>query len=105
MWSRRALLQALGAVAGTATLGVPSLVQASSDAPRLVLIILRGGMDGLAAVVPHGDPSYASARGTLAMRRSDLLDLDGFFGLHPALAPLHGLYASGELLPMHALGV
>ncbi|MEZ5669166.1 MAG: DUF1501 domain-containing protein [Alphaproteobacteria bacterium] len=75
-----------------------------ADAPtesRLVVVILRGAMDGLSAVPPVGDPAYRGLRGDLAI--DDALPLDGFFGLHPALAPLAGWYAEGALLPVHAV--
>ena len=65
----------------------------------LVCVFLRGGADGLNIVVPHGDEGYYAQRPTLALPRPDtfgttqrVLDLDGFFGLHPALQPLHALY-------------
>ena len=83
-----------------------------ADAPteRLVIVVLlRGALDGLAAVVPYGDPALASACARASSRPSPgqpengLLDLGGFYGLNPALAGLHGLYQAGELLPVHAV--
>ncbi len=72
---------------------------------RLVLVILRGGMDGLAAVPAYGDPHYRSGRGQLALndpgQDGGILDLDGFFGLHPRLKSLHEMYGSGELTVIH----
>ncbi len=74
---------------------------------RFVLVILRGGMDGLAAVPPYGDRFYRQIRGGLAfddpLRGNGMADLDGFFGLHPALAPIAPWYRAGELLPIHAV--
>ncbi|HVJ43902.1 MAG TPA: DUF1501 domain-containing protein [Dongiaceae bacterium] len=73
--------------------------------PRLVVINLRGGLDGLAAVPPHGDPAYRAARGGLALPMTGprrIIDLDGRFGLHPALGPLHAFFARGEMLVMPA---
>ena len=67
---------------------------------RFVVVIQRGAMDGIAAVVPHGEPGYAALRGPPP---DGLLDLDGFYGLHPALVGLHGLYRARELLPVHAV--
>ena len=55
---------------------------------RLVFVLLRGGFDGLAAVVPYGDPAYRSLRGSFAFQESDLVTLDDTFGLAPGLAPL-----------------
>ncbi|MGH7090455.1 MAG: hypothetical protein ACREFQ_16285, partial [Stellaceae bacterium] len=60
--------------------------------PRLVVVLLRGAVDGLNVVVPYADPDYRNARPTLAIsppgRDGGVIELDGRFGLHPALAPL-----------------
>lgn len=71
---------------------------------RLVVVILRGALDGLAAVPPHGDKDYAGVRGALAMEVNGtgaIHDLDGFFGLHPALTNMKGLYDAKELVVFH----
>ncbi|MCQ9155307.1 DUF1501 domain-containing protein [Acidomonas methanolica] len=77
------------------------------DDPRFVAVILRGALDGMAAVVPYGDPALAGWRQGLLTpepgREGGLLDLGGFYGLHPALPGLHRLYAAGEMLPIHAV--
>ncbi|MEO6271092.1 MAG: hypothetical protein ABIP08_12400, partial [Lautropia sp.] len=69
---------------------------------RLVVIILRGGLDGLHALAPYADRDYRRLRPTLAIRapgeEEGALDLDGHFGLHPALGPLLPLYSGNELL-------
>ena len=77
----------------------------------MVCIFLRGAWDGLSVVVPHGDADYYKLRnsgnGGIALARTGegaVLDLDGQFGLHPALAPLAPLYKSGFLAPIHAVG-
>jgi uncharacterized protein (DUF1501 family) len=70
----------------------------------LVVVFLRGGADGLSLVVPHGDEAYYRLRPTLAVPRNRVHDLDGFFGLHPALSPLVPLYEQGSLAPCHAVG-
>ncbi len=72
---------------------------------RLVVIILRGGLDGLDAVQPYGDPAYAALRGkTLAGGpRSGALDLDGYFALHPGMASLMPMWTAGELGFVHAV--
>ena len=108
---RRSLLQA-GAAAGLgllAPLAGLQLVNAAGTAvpggPRLVLVILRGGLDGLAAVPAIGDPAFADARGALGRFASPALPLDGLLALHPALPGLHGLYGQGELLVLHATGL
>ena len=68
---------------------------------RLVVVILRGAVDGLAAVPPHGDKDYQSVRGALALSTdgaTPLHDLDGMFGLHPSLANLKTMYDAKELI-------
>jgi len=70
----------------------------------LVIVNLRGGADGLNMVVPHGDGDYAGLRPLLSVPRASVLDLDGFFGLHPALSPLLPLYRDGDLALVHAVG-
>jgi len=73
---------------------------------RLVLVILRGALDGLAAVPPYGDPDYANLRREVALQApgaaGGALPLDGFFGLHPALSFLGQCYAARELIVFHA---
>lgn len=75
--------------------------------PRLVLVILRGAMDGLAAVPPCGDPDYARQREEIAIAppgsSGGALALDRTFALHPAFAFLHESYAAQELLVFHAV--
>ncbi len=84
-----------------------SLALAQADTDRIfVVVILRGALDGLAAVVPHGDSHLATWRAGLipAPDKPDaLLDMGGFFGMHAALKGVHGLYAAGECLPVHAV--
>lgn len=69
---------------------------------RLVVIVLRGAMDGLDVLRPVGDPAYASLRPTLAEGEAGA-PLDGFFALHPAAAPLLPLWQAGELGFAHAV--
>ena len=105
MTTRRSLL----ATGATLTLLAP-FARLATAAPnpdaRLVLIILRGGLDGLAAVPPYAEPAYAQLRGSIALAKpgSDggVLDLDGTFGLHPALTNLHAMYRAREALVLHA---
>ena len=108
-------LSALGLAGHSRALGSIA-VRPHSHGPlgdTLVSIFLRGGVDGLSLVVPYGDDDYYRLRPTLALARpADLkankadrtLDLDGFFGLHPALAPLLPLHESGQLAVVHACG-
>ncbi len=100
---RTALLGLTAAV----SLGPASLAVAPAGTDRrLVVILLRGALDGLAAVQPYGDPAIARWRGPLLLpepgQAEGLLDLGGRFGLHPALGGLHGLYRNGEALILHA---
>jgi uncharacterized protein (DUF1501 family) len=105
MPTRRSLLTAGASLTLLAPLARFAHAAPRGDA-RLVLVILRGGLDGLAAVAPHAEPQYAALRGPLALARpgaeGGALDLDGTFGLHPALTHLHALYRAGEALVLHA---
>jgi len=82
----------------------------SVRAKRLVAIFQRGAVDGLSVVVPHGEAEYYQARPTIAIRRPDggggdaALDLDGFFGFNPRLAPLAPLFRARDLAVVHACG-
>jgi uncharacterized protein (DUF1501 family) len=85
----------------------PTFAAAETDS-RLVVVILRGALDGLAAVPPIKDPDYRAVRGALAFSSAAsgedaALPLDGFFGLNPALSGLHDSYRAGELLIAHAV--
>jgi len=103
--SRRATLLGLTSVV---TLGRVSLAVASAATEqRFVVVILRGAMDGLSAVVPYGDPNLAALRPELMPpspgQDKGLLDLGGMYGLHPALTRSHALYQANELLVVHAV--
>ena len=80
---------------------------ANGRKPRLVFVILRGALDGLAAVPACGDPGYAELRGDLALGRpgsaGGALPLDGFFALHPSLSFMQQSYAARELIVFHAV--
>lgn len=91
---------------GLATFGFPTVrfAHLRTDA-RLVFVLLRGGVDGLAAVVPSGDPAYRALRGEMAFDIGQLTPLDDLFGLAPGLAPLHEFWARGELAVLHALAI
>ena len=103
MLSRRTLI-GRAALTGVAAFG-PSLAFAAAPADRrFVFIILRGAMDGLAAVMPVGDPAYAGLRGSLAdPQQGTPVKLDGLFALHPALTETAGMYAAKEALFIHAV--
>ena len=74
---------------------------------RLVVVILRGALDGLATVPAYGDQGYAALRGDLAVGKpgtdGGALELDGFFGLHPSLGFMQQAYAAKELIVFHAV--
>jgi uncharacterized protein (DUF1501 family) len=70
----------------------------------VVTIFQRGAVDGLNMIVPHGERAYFAARPSIAVARSTVLDLDGFFGLHPSLAPLQPFWNDGALAVVHAAG-
>lgn len=78
------------------------------DRKKLVVILLRGAVDGLNVVVPHQDPDYYEARPTIAIpypgEPDGVIDLDGYFGLHPALADLMPLWKNKSLAFVHACG-
>jgi uncharacterized protein (DUF1501 family) len=110
--TRRRFLLGTGALAAGAALPGMLLANAPGAAPgansaRLVVVILRGALDGLSAVPPYADPGYAGLRGELAVAAPGAADgalaLDGAFGLHPSLGFLHERYAAGELIAFHAV--
>ena len=91
---------------GLATFALPSITFAQAGrSGRFVFVLLRGGFDGLAALVPHGDPSYAALRGAFAFSPSDLVELNDTFGLAPGLAPLREFWDRGELVAVHAMAI
>ncbi len=106
MTTRRTILKSMAAAGALSVWDAP-IRYAFAAVPtdrRLVVVILRGALDGLAAVPPHGDKDYAGVRGTLALSTSGtgaLHDLDGFFGLHPALTNMKAMYDAKEAAIFH----
>ncbi len=99
------------AVVGTSV--IPSfltrsvLAQATSaqaNGKRLVVLFQRGAADGLNVVVPYAESNYYQMRPTIAIQKSQVIDLNGFFGLHPAMQPLKPLWDRGHLAIVHAAG-
>jgi uncharacterized protein (DUF1501 family) len=91
---------------GLATFALPHVTFAQvRHTGRFVFVLLRGGFDGLAAVVPYGDPRYASLRGGLAFDDADLAPLTDLFGLPPGLAALRQLWQADELAVVHAMAI
>jgi uncharacterized protein (DUF1501 family) len=102
--TRRELLLASGALFAWAY--VPRLALAEGRDPRLLVVVLRGALDGLAAVAPVGDPDWQRLRGSdaLTIQGTDAtLPLDGFFALNPAMPNLHRLYKSRQATIVHAV--
>ena len=95
-----ARITALGCSAAASPLITPVAFASAPWDARLVVIILRGAMDGLDAFRPIGDPEYAALRPTLL---KDTIDLTGFFGMHPALSPLRPLWDAGQMGAAHAV--
>lgn len=109
--SRRAVLRS-AVSAGVSAFGLATALsqisvredKAATKPNVLVVLFLRGGADGLNIVAPYGEDAYHRLRPTLALSKGDLLDLDGFFGLHPSLAPLLPMFHEGRVGIVHAVG-
>ena len=109
--SRRGLFAGAAALLGTTT-GFGSAVLTTSAARAatptrsvMVVVSLRGAADGMSLVVPHGDPVYYQARPGIAVPADRLLVRDGFFGLHPELAPLVPWWTAGKMAAIQATGL
>ena len=101
--SRRQLLATSGALFAWPFL--PKLARAEGRDPRLLVIVLRGALDGLAVAAPVGDPDWVALRGDNALKldgKTPALPLDPFFALNPALPNLHRLYKAGHATVVHA---
>ncbi|MFO1220928.1 MAG: DUF1501 domain-containing protein [Burkholderiaceae bacterium] len=103
--SRRHVARALLAGAAAPWSALSFAGRAERDDARLVLVILRGGLDGLAAVPLPADAQFTAARGPLAQLPGEALPLDGAFALHPMLPTLHALYREQQLAVVHATGL
>ena len=104
--ARRRFLFGTGALAASTVL--PNVLFArTGGSGRLVVVILRGALDGLAAVPPYADPDYAGLHRELAIAAPGAVDgalaLDNTFGLHPSLEFLHERHLAGELVVFHAV--
>jgi uncharacterized protein (DUF1501 family) len=102
-----------GALALVGTSAIPSfltrsvmseMTTAAANKKKLVVLFQRGAADGLNIVVPYKEKSYYTMRPSIAIQERDVLDLDGFFGLHPAMAAFKPLYEQGHLAIIHAAG-
>ena len=102
-----------GALALVGTTAIPSFLTrsvlaqattAQAQGKRLVVLFQRGAADGLNIVVPHAESAYYSMRPSIAIPQKQVIDLNGFFGLHPAMQPLKPLYDQGHLAIIQAAG-
>ena len=100
-----------GALALAGTAAIPSflvrsvMAEASSNSRRrLVVVFQRGAADGLNIVVPYREKNYYKMRPSIAIPENQVVDLDGFFGLHPSLSAFQPLYQQGHLAIVHAAG-
>ena len=102
-----------GALALFGTAAIPAFLTRSvfaeieasaAHGKKLVVLFQRGAVDGLNVVVPYAEPSYYSMRPTIAIPQNQVIDLNGFFGLHPQMAELKPLYDQGHLAVIHAAG-
>jgi uncharacterized protein (DUF1501 family) len=107
--NRRFLLHK-GALAIAGTAAIPSflvrsiMAEPATSRRRLVVVFQRGAADGLNIVVPYREKNYYSMRPSIAIPQNQVLDLDGFFGLHPSLTTFKPLYDQGHLAIVHAAG-
>src|SRR5256886_12831518 len=100
------------ALAAVGTAALPSFLTRAaygaadpgSRPKRLVVIFQRGAADGLNIVVPHGERAYYAARPTINIPQKSVLDLDGFFGLHPSMSSFQPLWQQKHLAIVHAAG-
>jgi uncharacterized protein (DUF1501 family) len=112
MATRRAFMKG-GAMALVGTSVVPAFLKGSvlaqttsaqASGKKLVVIFQRGAADGLNIVVPHAETNYYRLRPTIAIPQDQLIELDGFFGLHPAMQSFKPLFDQGHLAMIHATG-
>ena len=110
--SRRGFLKN-GALALFGTSAIPAFLgrsvlaevtTAAQQRKRLVVVFQRGAADGLNIVVPYREPNYYAMRPSIAIPQAFVLDLDGHFGLHPAMASFKPLFDAGHLAIVHAAG-
>jgi uncharacterized protein (DUF1501 family) len=102
-----------GALALIGTSIIPSFLErsvmaemttAAANRKKLVVLFQRGAADGLNIVVPYQEKSYYDMRSSIAIQKNEVIDLDGFFGLHPSMASFKPLYDQGHLAIVHAAG-
>src|ERR1700742_2421128 len=110
--SRRGFMKG-GALALVGTSAIPAFLSrsvlaevttAAANKKKLVVLFQRGAADGLNIVVPYEEKNYYAMRPSIAIQKKDVIDLNGFFGLHPAMASFKPLYDAGHLAIVHAAG-
>jgi uncharacterized protein (DUF1501 family) len=110
--TRRAFMKN-GALAVVGSAAIPSFLTrsvlaqattAQAQGKKLVVIFQRGAADGLNIVVPYREKTYYDLRPSIAIPQNHVIDLNGFFGLHPAMQPIKPLWDSGHLAIVHACG-
>jgi uncharacterized protein (DUF1501 family) len=102
--TRRELLLGSGVLFAWAS--VPRIARAEGRDPRLLVIVLRGALDGLGVVAPVGDPEWGKLRGDKGLAldgATPALPLDGFFALNPAMPNFHRQYQAGQATVVHAV--
>src|SRR2546421_3498148 len=92
------------AVPGFLTRAAFGATENGARTKRLVVIFQRGAADGLNIVVPYGESQYYAMRPSINIPRKSVIDLNGFFGLHPSLAAFQPLWQQGHLAIVHAAG-
>ena len=80
------------------------MTTAAANKKKLVVLFQRGAADGLNIVVPYQEKNYYAMRPSIAIQQKEVMDLNGFFGLHPAMAAFKPLYDQGHLAIIHAAG-
>ena len=109
--TRRNVLKSAGLIGmagvSTAMFGdvLTSTAYGATTGNILVVLSLRGGADGMSMMVPHAESAYYSARPNIAVKKETLLAPDATFGLHPSFRPLEGLWRSGQMAAIHAVGL
>jgi uncharacterized protein (DUF1501 family) len=107
-FTRRRVIAGAGAV-GVAAFGTQlvtskyAFADPASTNRTMVVVFMRGGMDGLSIIVPAGDANLKKARPNIVVPDAALLPGDARFGLHPALAPLHPFWQAGQMAAVHAV--
>src|SRR5207245_9403834 len=109
MIDRRFFLKSSGlalVAGGLLSKGLIKMANAATTKGKKVLVAIfqRGAVDGLNVVVPYGEKAYYDARPTIAIPRDAVVDLDGFFGLHPSLASIVPYFKDRSAAFVHAVG-